>query len=144
MAIYLIVAYQTAGGGPLRDAIADVMRRDPTARFHLVVPATRTQHLFTWTEGESNAVAHERADAAADRLTESGVPLSGVSVGDPDPFVAVANELATNPDYAGIIVSTFPPGVSRWLRLDLPSRLEKKTGLPVTHVQVEPEERSTF
>lgn len=142
MATYLIVAYQTAGGGPLRDAIADVMRKDPAARFQLVVPATRTQHLFTWTEGESNAVAQERADAAAARLRESGVPLDGVTVGDPDPFVAVINELSGNSDYAGIIVSTFPPGMSRWLRLDLPTRLERKTNLPVIHVQVEPEDRS--
>lgn len=142
MPTHLIVAYQTAGGGPLRDAIDDVMRQNPAAEFKLLVPATRTQHLFTWTEGESSAVAQERAEAAANRLRESGVPLSGVAVGDPDPFVAVTEELGAHPECEGIIVSTFPPGVSRWLRRDLPTRIAKETGLPVTHVVVEPEERS--
>lgn len=140
MPTYLIVAYQTAGGRPLRDAIAEVARQDPDAEFRLVVPATRTQHLFTWTEGESNAVAQTRAESVAERLTSSGVRLADVTVGDPDPFVAVTNELATHPDCEGILVSTFPPGISRWLRLDLPTRLEKQTGLAVTHVIVEPDE----
>lgn len=140
MSTHLIVAYQTAGGSPLRDAIEEIMARDPDCQFRLLVPATRTQHLFTWTEGESNAVAEAKAEAAANRLIESGVPLEGVTVGDPDPVVAVTSELTANPDCESILVSTFPPGFSRWLRLDLPTRLEKMTGLPTTHVIVEPDE----
>lgn len=139
MSTYMIVAYQTVGGAPLRHAIDDVIERDPTAEFRLLIPATRTQHLFTWTEGEANAVAESKADAAAEHLTESGVPLTGVTVGDPDPLVAVDRELQTNSEIAAIIVSTFPPGISRWLRADLPRKLEKRTGLPVTHVVVEPD-----
>jgi len=144
MSVYLIVAYQTAGGRPLRDAIEGVMGRDAGAEFRLLVPATRTQNLFTWTEGESHAVAEATAEAAANRLTSSGVKLNGVTVGDPDPLVAVTDELSSNPDCEEIIVSTFPPGISRWLRLDLPSRLEKVTGLPVTHVVVEPDQTATL
>jgi hypothetical protein len=33
-----------------------------------------------------------------------------------------------------IIVSTLPAPVSRWLRLDLAHRLERRFHLPVTHV----------
>jgi hypothetical protein len=142
MSTYLIVAYQTAGGRPLRDAIDEVTRRDQEADFNLLVPATRTQHLFTWTEGESNAVASKTAEEVADRLRQSGVRLTDVMVENPDPFVAVSNELARGPDYAAILVSTFPVGISRWLGIDLPSRLEKDTGLPVIHVVVPPEETS--
>jgi hypothetical protein len=137
---YLIVAYQTAGGGELRDALGEVSRRDPDAAFTLLVPATHTQHLFTWTEGEAQAVASERAEAAAEGLRASGLNLANVVVADPDPFVAVTNHLMANPDYVGIIVSTFPPRVSRWLRLDLPTKLERRSGLPVTHVIVAPQE----
>lgn len=140
MSTYMIVAYQTVGGAPLRHAIDDVIRRDPAAEFTLLVPATRTQHLFTWTEGEAIAVAQSKADAAAERLTESGVPLTGVKVGDPDPLVAVEHELRANSGIEAIIVSTFPPGLSRWLRADLPRKLEKRTGLPVTHVVVGPDQ----
>ena len=34
-----------------------------------------------------------------------------------------------------IVVSTLPAGVSRWLRLDLPRRLRRRCGLPVTVVE---------
>jgi hypothetical protein len=140
MPTYLIVAYQTAAGSPLRDALDEIMKRSPDADFRLVVPATRTQHLFTWTEGEATAVARATADSVADQLRSSGVPLSDVVVGDPDPYAAVRNELTARPDVDALIVSTFPPGISRWLRRDLPGRLEKETGLPITHVIVAPNE----
>lgn len=136
---YLIVAHQTAGGTALREEVERRSRLHPAAEFALLVPATRIQHLFTWTEGESAAVARARAQEAAHLLRESGVRLKEERVGDPDPFVAVARELRENPDYDGIILSTFPPGISRWLRLDLPSRLERQLQVPVTHVVVEPE-----
>lgn len=139
MSKYLIVAYQTAGGQALRDAVQGLIQDDPEAEFSLLVPATHTQHLFTWTEGESTAVARERADLAALQLRAAGLRLSGVRVGPADPFVAVSTELADHPDYHAIIVSTFPPGISRWLRLDLPSRLEKEFEIPIIHVVVEPE-----
>lgn len=138
MPTFLIVAYQTAGGSSLRGAIEEVMRQNAGATFSLLVPATRTQHLFTWTEGESTAVARAAAEKVAQRLRSSGVDITEVTVGDPDPFLAASNQLAAHPEIDGIIVSTFPPGISRWLRLDLPTRLEK-TGLPVIHVTVEPE-----
>jgi hypothetical protein len=140
MPTYLIVAYQTAAGRPLRDALDEIMQRSPDAEFRLVVPATRTQHLFTWTEGEATAVARATAESVAEHLRSSGVPLADVVVGDPDPYSAVRNELALRPDVDGLVVSTFPPGISRWLRRDLPGRLEKETGLPVRHVIVAPGE----
>ena len=33
-----------------------------------------------------------------------------------------------------IIVSTFPPGISRWLGADLINRLGRSVDIPVTHV----------
>jgi hypothetical protein len=36
--------------------------------------------------------------------------------------------------YDEVIVSTLPVKVSKWLKLDLPHRVERGTGLPVTHV----------
>ena len=139
MPTYLIVAYQTAGGQPLRDAISEVSRRNRGVEFRLLVPATRIQHLFTWSTGEADAVAKAKADEVAQELRSVGVPLTDAVVGDPDPFTAVVDELAARPDVDGILVSTFPPGVSRWLRADLPSRLRKETGLPVIHVTADPE-----
>ena len=33
-----------------------------------------------------------------------------------------------------IILSTLPPGLSRWLALDLPSKVRARFDIPVTHV----------
>jgi hypothetical protein len=55
-------------------------------------------------------------------------------VGSHAPLEAVADELSMQPDYAGIVVSTFPPGLSRWLRVDLPNQLRRRFRLPVEHV----------
>ncbi len=143
MSKYLIVAYQTAGGRSLRDEIEELGRSDPEAEFVLLVPATHAKQLFVWSEGESRALAEERAEKAAGQLRESGVNLSEVRVAEPDPFVAVTNELRHHPHYHTIIVSTFPAGISRWLRLDLPARLERSLNLPVTHVIVDPAEAQT-
>ena len=40
-----------------------------------------------------------------------------------------------------ILLSTLPPGISRWLAWDLPHRLRRKTSVPlsvITHPQVSP------
>ena len=36
--------------------------------------------------------------------------------------------------FAGIIVSTLPRTVSKWLKLDVPSRIARQTTVPVQHV----------
>jgi hypothetical protein len=33
-----------------------------------------------------------------------------------------------------VIVSTLPPGLSRWIHQDLPRRLERRIARPVSHV----------
>ena len=53
-------------------------------------------------------------------------------VGDTDPFVAVREALARS-EFDEVIISTLPSRVSHWLRLDLPTRVER-LGLPVTVV----------
>jgi hypothetical protein len=41
-----------------------------------------------------------------------------------------------------IIVSTFAPAKSPWLRKNLIQRLHEETGLPVEHVVFQPEEQT--
>ena len=106
---------------------------DPEAEFVLLVPATPVSHLGAWTEGESHAVASAKALAARERLENVGVNVVDARVGEPDPYVAVLTALSDE-DFDEILVSTFAPGISRWLKADLISRLRDSIDLPVTHV----------
>ena len=54
-------------------------------------------------------------------------------VGDPDPLAAIQDECNFN-EYDELIVSTLPLHISKWLKVDLPSKARAATGLPVKHV----------
>lgn len=134
MARYLVVAHQTADSPELAGALRQIKTGDPEASFVLVVPATPVQHLRGWTEGEAKAVASEAGIRAGKELARHGIELAGVRVGDPDPVNAAYDEWNDHPDYQHVVISTLPQGVSRWLNADVGKRLERRLGLPVTHV----------
>jgi hypothetical protein len=49
----------------------------------------------------------------------------------PDPMKAIENAAAQR-RFDEIILSTLPPGVSRWLAMDLPHRVKRKVHVPLT------------
>jgi hypothetical protein len=137
MARYLIVAHQTAASEELRAAARALADREPEAEFALLVPATPVNSLLLWEEGEAAQVAQGRAESAQAQLLADGVRVVEARIGDGEPYNAVADELRRRPDYAGILVGTLPPGVSRWLRVDLISRLRRLApGCEILHVVV--------
>ena len=76
--------------------------------------------------------ALRRVNSARERLRGAGIEVEGI-VGDADPMAAV--EAAWDPErFDEVIVATLPAQLSRWLRLDLPRRVERITGRPVRHV----------
>lgn len=133
MGRYLAVAHQTSEAPEFVDAVLSVVERDSDAEFVLVVPATPVKHLVTWTEGESRIVAGEKAMAARRRLEEAGANVVDARVGDARPYEAVIDAVVEE-QFDEVIVSTFAPGVSRWLKADLVHRLERSIDVPVTHV----------
>jgi LmbE family N-acetylglucosaminyl deacetylase len=143
MARHLIVAHQTAGSPELVDRVRQLAERDPEAEFVLLVPATPTSHLLTWEEGEARQLAGLRAREASEALRAAGVEVVAARVGSHSPLEAVGDELRTEPGYAGIVLSTFPPGLSRWLKGDLPNQLRRRYRLPVEHVVAAPAHAST-
>ncbi len=135
MARYLIVAHQTAGSAELLARVKELAGADPAAEFTLLVPATPTDHLLhNWEEGEARQLARRRAEEATRRLTEGGVNVVAARIGTHSPLEAVGDELLARPGYDRIVLSTFPPGISRWLRGNLPAVLQRRTRLPVDHV----------
>ena len=128
---YLVVANQTLMSAELRAAVRERLAAPP-CRFHVVVPATPPrEHLF-WTEGAALVVARERLEEALAWMHAEGAVTTG-SIGDADPVLAVADALPRD-EFDEIVVSTLPPGLSRWMRQDLPHRLARRTDLPVCHV----------
>jgi hypothetical protein len=76
-------------------------------------------------------MAH-RVRGALDRLHAQGMEAEAM-LGDVDPCCAVIE--AWDPRrWDEVIVSTLPTGTSRWLRIDLPRRIQRAIDAPVTHV----------
>jgi hypothetical protein len=137
MRSYLIVANRTLTGPHL---VAEALTRAAAGpcRFHVCVPSTPAGAAYaTWTEGRAHAIAAQRLEHVLDSLREAGIEATG-NIGDESPVLAVGDALRHQP-FDEIIVSTLPPGLSRWLKLDLPHRLERMYHLPVTHVIAVPE-----
>lgn len=135
MVRYLVVANQTLAGQPLVDLVREAVRSGPCS-FHVVVPATPPRKQLSWTEGGARALAAERLEATLARLEAFGAPVTG-EVGDASPIAAISDALREG-HYDHIVLSTFPPGISRWLHQDLPHRAERAFGLPITHLITEP------
>lgn len=133
---YLVVANQTLGGAHLLSLLRSLAEQPSS--FHVLVPATPPRD-HVWTEGEARAVAGKHLDAALERFRSVGIEATG-EVGDERPLEAI-DEILGREAFDEIVLSTFPPGMSRWLRLDLPHRVEATYGLPVRHV-IAPRERT--
>jgi hypothetical protein len=114
----LVLASRTADSDELLAALRDRAERGACS-FTLVSPRETSE-------------ASERLERARRRLEEAGLRVKG-SLADPDPMLALTE--AWDPrEYDEIVVCTLPTGTSRWLQVDLPHRIERHTGVPVTHV----------
>jgi hypothetical protein len=133
MSRYLVVTHQTALSPDLQRKVKALVAEDPAAEFALLVPEAPGLPI-TW-EGETADVAGQRAEASKMLLEETaGARVFRTAVGAPDPLRAITDELRTQPGYDTLVICTLPPGISRWLKLDLVHRAERKFGLRVIHV----------
>ena len=128
----LVVANRTAGSPELLEALKR-RAEEGAVKFHLLVPST--PHGVAWAadmhSGGGEAEDHVRA--AVQQLRDAGLEVDEGRVGDPDPVAAVEDAVNFK-DFDEIIVSTLPKTLSKWLKLDLPHRVEHATGKQVTHV----------
>jgi GABA permease len=81
---------------------------------------------------QATAQAQYRLGQLLGDLRRMGVDADG-ELGDADPLKAVG-EVLKHRQVDEIVLSTLPKPVSRWLAVDLPHRLQRRFGLPVTTV----------
>ncbi|MEM7326679.1 MAG: dodecin family protein [Actinomycetota bacterium] len=149
---YLIVANQTLAGELIPALVADRVAAGPS-EFHLLVPASRskeTQRLMTGVadpmsgyavvapedlvaaKARDRQQAGERLATFTDRLAEHRDILTSEVAGH-DPFAAIGRVMERS-SFDEIIISTLPGSLSRWLKMDLPSRVERAFSVPVVVV----------
>jgi hypothetical protein len=125
----LVVANVTATSDELLETLRERGARD-RCRFTLVVPAPGVGPV-------GRDAAEQTLAEALEHFRKAGLEVEGV-VGDHDPIAAVMDEWDPQ-KYDEIVISTLPTGVSKWLQVDLPHRIERTTGVQVTHVVAEPQ-----
>jgi hypothetical protein len=146
MGKYLVVANQTVGGDQFLDEVRRRAAAGPST-FYVVVPNTHPADVAPTAgaplppgfgsvseeeQHRATLMAQSRLKETLNRLRAEGMQAEG-DLGDPEPLTAIADALAAN-HFDEIIISTLPGGISRWLGMDLPHRVERRFKLPVTTV----------
>jgi hypothetical protein len=143
---YLVIANQTLAEAELTQAIRQRLEAGPSS-FYVLVPNTSAGDLAARI-ARGAPIAPAVADVTADHLATEharhrlgqllddlrglGADVDG-DLGDPDPLKA-ATELLERQQFDEIILSTLPQPISKWLGMDLPHRLHRHCGLPVTTI----------
>jgi hypothetical protein len=143
---YLVIANQTLAERELTEAIRERLEAGPSS-VYVLVPNTRAGDLASRVargaplapavgEATVDTMATEHAQHRLGQLMDDlrglGADVDG-GLGDEDPLKAAA-ELLERQQFDEIILSTLPQPISRWLGMDLPSRLHRHSGLPVTTI----------
>jgi hypothetical protein len=134
----LVVAHKTAATPALLETVRERAARGP-ARFTLLVPnAAHGLHVIVVAEDQGRNEADQVLELAIPLLEDAaGAPVEGM-VGDPSPMNAIQDAINIH-GFDEVIISTLPTTVSKWLKLDLPSKVSG-LGLPVTTVTAKPRE----
>lgn len=136
----LIVAHRTAANPALHDAVRERAGRSAAVFILLVPNPTRGLERLMDPEDASESEGQAVLEHALPLLEEAaGSPVQGL-LGVADPLAAVQDAIHLH-GVDEIIVSTLPHPVSKWLRLDVPSKIGG-LGLPVTTVTSDDRARS--
>ncbi len=145
----LIVANQSMGGAELERHVKDRIDAGAT-EFYVVVPMIEVAKESSWNAPDDSFGVHDpgadnkAVDQARRRsshrlraMIEKVASLGGTAdgeIGDSDPVAAVRTVVKAE-EFDEVIVSTLPAGMSRWLKMDLPSRVERMVDCSVTTVE---------
>jgi hypothetical protein len=136
----LVVANKTAATPQLIACVRERAAKGP-CEFTLLVPnATHGLHTVVDPEDQSQNEAESVIELALPLLEEAaGSPVDAM-IGVPEPLAAIQDAVNLH-GFDELIISTLPTRVSKWLKLDLPSKAAG-LGLPVTTVTARSRERA--
>jgi hypothetical protein len=126
----LVIANETVVGDALLERIRERASRGP-ASFLIISPQSDPTQA-------SHPEAERRLRRALSSLRAAGIEAHG-QVAHPDPYTA-AMQAVEDERIDEIIVSTFEPAESPWLRKNLVQRLHNDAEIPVEHVVIAAEE----
>ena len=128
----LVVAHETNATAPLLEAVRARAARGACA-FTLLIPrSAHGLHRLVDAEDQETGEAQSALAEALPLLEQAaGAPVVGM-VGDPTPLTAVEDAVNAH-GFDEVILYTRPARLTRWLRLDLPSKMTG-LGLPITTV----------
>jgi hypothetical protein len=128
----LVVAHKTAATPALLEAVRERAQRSP-AKFTLLVPnPVHGLHTVVDAEDVEEGEGQTVLELAIPLLEEAAGDRVEGMVGDPSPMNAIQDAINIH-GFDEVIISTLPARVSKWLKLDLPSKITG-LGLPVTTV----------
>ncbi|MDX6699565.1 MAG: hypothetical protein QOE65_2962 [Solirubrobacteraceae bacterium] len=128
----LVVAARTAATPALVEAVRERAARGRAA-FTLLVPnPTHGLHSVMDPEDQGTGEAEAIVELALPLLEDAAGGHVEHLIGDPRPLDAIQDALNIQ-GFDEIILSTLPTHVSRWLKLDLPSKVGA-LGVPVTTI----------
>jgi hypothetical protein len=138
----LVLANETVAGRTLLDALRKRAAGGPI-RVTVVSPQHEPSAGFVVYEESRRSAAERRVRRTLDLLHEAGIAARGAVV-DPDPLQALKDAVHQYRPHE-VIISTHPPGRSRWLKKGVLEKARKACGVPVEHVVVDlesPRERA--
>ena len=128
----LVVANKTAATPALLDAVRERAAKGP-CEFTLLVPnTTHGLHTVVDPEDQSRNEAETVIELAIPLLEQASGGSVDAMIGVPEPLAAIQDAINLH-GFDELIISTLPTRVSKWLKLDLPSKASG-LGLPVTTV----------
>lgn len=113
------------------------LRRGPVA-VTLLVPVCPLPDAWVWDVERTSSAAVDGLALGLAQLDQTGAIVAG-TFGDRDPMVAL-NDLMDRIELDEVVLCLPDTGRSRLLRMDLPARIRRAFGVPVTHVPTGPRE----
>jgi hypothetical protein len=136
---YVVLVVGLLAGPGAGEELYRLSRRQ-SSRFYLLVPATKPDYGWTWSEGQALADAEQRLELMFEFTGKLGMQVDGVVYSQADPVEAVREAVASaEAPFDELIVIDRPKGhAQRWMAANSLKQLEEDPGLPITHLEANP------